>query len=257
VGACRGHWFNPSIAHHINQILSGNFEGLGSLVLSCGHIVVTKWNFAYCFLLCRKAHLPFGICLVQDSIKLFGWNLIVKAYDPKIIANLILDEAERENIGVTNLALQKLLYFTHGIYLTQKKTPLVSGYFEAWQFGPVHPAVYKSFKASGSSPIIHRASSKDPLTGNARPLGVVEDRFVISLVRHVLRSYGSMSPGRLVDLSHAKGSPWDYVVDKARTSVAFGLRITDDVIRERFKNHKVSVHAEPKAGEPYEDSPFT
>ncbi len=67
------------------------------------------------------------------------------AYDPRAIANLMLNEAERRGIRISNLALQKLLYFAQGIYLTQNKRPLVSGYFEAWKHGPMHPAVYRAF----------------------------------------------------------------------------------------------------------------
>ncbi|EPZ76727.1 hypothetical protein M798_03280 [Brucella melitensis ADMAS-G1] len=37
-------------------------------------------------------------------------------YDPRAIANLMLDEADRSGIQVTNLALQKLLYFAHSIF---------------------------------------------------------------------------------------------------------------------------------------------
>jgi hypothetical protein len=65
-----------------------------------------------------------------------------------------------------------------------------------------------------------------------------------------------MTPGRLVEISHASGAPWHFIVNKARTSTAFGLRIPDEVIVERFKFHKVSIGAEPKRGEPREDTPF-
>lgn len=180
----------------------------------------------------------------------------MRAFDPRAIANLLLDEADQRDITVTNLALQKLLYFAHGIYLTQNKRPLVSGYFEAWQYGPVHPAVYRAFKDAGSSRIRIRAQGRDPLTGRARELPTPTDHEVVDLVRHVLVSYGRMSPGRLVDLSHAKGSPWAFIADKARTNIAFGLRIPDNVIEERFRYHKMSVGEEPKAGEPEDDAPF-
>lgn len=176
--------------------------------------------------------------------------------DPRAIANLILDEADQGGIKITNLALQKLLYFAHGIFLIQTKKPLVSGYFEAWKYGPVHPSAYRAFKDAGSSPIIMRAVGKDPLTGHPRQIRSIDDHKIIALVRHVLHSYGTMSPGRLVDLSHAKNSPWDFVVDKSRTKVAFGLRITDNMIMDRFQHHKVSVGVEPRAGEPIDDTPF-
>lgn len=179
------------------------------------------------------------------------------AYDPRAIANLMLDIAEERGIKITNLALQKLLYFAHGIYLTKTKRPLVSGYFEAWQYGPVHPAVYRAFKGAGAEPIKIRAEAQDPLTGRKRSLPKPTDREVIDLVTDVMRSYGSLSPGRLVDLSHAKDSPWSAVVDKARTAVSIGLRISDSMILEKFQNHKVSIHARPRAGEPpSDDTPF-
>lgn len=178
-------------------------------------------------------------------------------HDPRAVANLMLDEADRRGLRITNLALQKLLYFAHGIYLTKEKCPLVSGYFEAWQYGPVHPAVYRAFKSSGSGPISTRAVAKDPLTGETRELSKPTDMVVIDLVSDVTKSYGHLSPGRLVDLSHAKDSPWSAVVDKARTEVAFGMRIPDNMILERFRHHKVAVGTLPRTGEPpSDDTPF-
>ncbi|MFK4532089.1 putative phage-associated protein [Bradyrhizobium ottawaense] len=55
---------------------------------------------------------------------------MTEVYDPRCIANLMLDESERIGQPLTNLALQKLLYFAHAIYLIEHRRPLVSGYFE-------------------------------------------------------------------------------------------------------------------------------
>jgi len=178
------------------------------------------------------------------------------AHDPRAIANLMLDEADRLGIKITHLSLQKLLYFAHGLHLMQTKSPLVSGYFEAWELGPVHPATYRAFKAAGSLPITFRATAQDLLTGERREIMKPDDAIITGLVQQVLNSYGRLSPGRLVDLSHAKNSPWSYVVDKARTDVALGLRITDANIMERFRHHKVSIGNEPRSGDPSEDTPF-
>ncbi|MBY5592054.1 SocA family protein [Rhizobium leguminosarum] len=177
-------------------------------------------------------------------------------YDPRAVANLMLDEADRLGIQLTNLSLQKLLYFAHGIYLMQTKTPLVSGYFEAWQYGPVHPSAYRAFKDAGSSAITFRATGQDILTGQPRAITTPSDVRLIGLLQQVLNSYGRMPTGRLVDLSHAKDSPWWYVVEKAKAEVAIGLRITDNLILERFRHHKMSVGAEPLSGDPNDDTPF-
>nr|WP_109464514.1 type II toxin-antitoxin system antitoxin SocA domain-containing protein [Albibacillus kandeliae] len=178
-------------------------------------------------------------------------------YDPRAIANLLLEIAEEEDVAVTHVALQKLIYFAHGTKLMQSRSPLVSGNFEAWQHGPVHPAVYSSFKSAGADAIRFRAVSRDALTGKETPLPTPEDGDVRSLIRQVLIAYGKMSPWLLVDISHAPGGPWATVKHKTGTAVAFGNRISDSVIIERFKHHKVSVGAPLRAGDPHEDSPLT
>lgn len=177
-------------------------------------------------------------------------------HDPRTVANTLLEEAEKQGIALTNIALQKLIYFAHGIYLIRNKKPLVSGYFEAWKYGPVHPVVYRAFSSAGSNPIRFRACKKDVLTGNKCDAGTEDHPDIRHLIREILLSYGRMSPGRLVEISHARNAPWDFIVDKSRTDVAFGLRIPDDVIIERFRNHKVSIGAEPSLGEPREDTPI-
>ena len=73
-------------------------------------------------------------------------------YDPRAVANLLLDLAGNDKLDVSNLALQKLLYFAHAHFLIRTGHPLVQGGFEAWTYGPVHPAVYQAFKSAGDSP---------------------------------------------------------------------------------------------------------
>ncbi len=178
-------------------------------------------------------------------------------YDPRSVANLMLDEAERNGIRVSHISLQKLLYFAHGLYLNATKSPLVTGYFEAWEYGPVHPAVYQAFKSAGGDPITFRVKGRDIMTGQVRDIAEPSDTRVRQHVQQVLLSYGRLSSGRLVEISHARRSPWDFIVDKSRTTVAFGLRIPDDVILERFKYHKIAVGDSPSSGEPSEDTPLT
>jgi uncharacterized phage-associated protein len=170
---------------------------------------------------------------------------------------MMLDVAGAAEITVSNLALQKLLYFTHARHLIETKRPLVTGYFEAWQYGPVHPAAYNAFRAAGDAPITFRAVRRNPLTGQETQLEAPRSATVAHVVRSVMQSYGRLTPGRLVEISHAKGAPWQFVVDEAHARIAFGLRINDNVIIERFKFHKISVGTVPMAGEPIEDTPFT
>ena len=177
-------------------------------------------------------------------------------YDPRAVANLLLDLAHEDGVAISNLALQKLLYFAHAHFLIRTDSPLVQGGFEAWTYGPVHPAVYQAFKTEGDRPITIRAQGRNVMTGEVRPLPLPTDPVVRRHLRDVLHAYGRLPPGRLVDISHAPKGPWAAVVTQARESIALGMRIPDSVIRERFKYHKVSVGSESRCGNPNEDTPF-
>jgi uncharacterized phage-associated protein len=157
---------------------------------------------------------------------------------------------------ISNLALQKLLYFAHGHFLIRTGTPLVQGAFEAWTYGPVHPAVYQAFKCEADRPIKMRAVARNVMTGATLPIALPDNAEVRRQLRDVLRSYGHLSPGRLVDITHAPKGPWATVVNKAKTSVALGLRIPDTVTLECFKHQKVSVGPHTRSGEPNEDTPL-
>lgn len=180
-------------------------------------------------------------------------------YDPRAVANLLLDLAAKDDDGpvpISNLALQKLLYFAHGHFLIRTGKPLVQGAFEAWKYGPVHPAVYQAFKAEAGHPIQARAVARNIMTGATTPIVLPDDPDVRRTLKDVLRSYGHLSSGRLVDISHAKNGPWWTTVNKAETSVALGLRIQDSVTLECFKFQKVTVGAYSRVGEPSEDTPL-
>lgn len=180
-------------------------------------------------------------------------------YDPRAVANLLLDLADREDEGpvpISNLVLQKLLYFAHGHFLIRSGSPLVSGAFEAWTYGPVHPAVYREFKCQGNRPIEIRAVGRSVVTGQTHQLSAPDNQAVRRLLREVIRAYGHLSPGQLIDISHAPKGPWDTVVNKAKTSVALGLRIPDSVTVSCFKHQKITVRSESRIGEPDEDTPL-
>ena len=55
--------------------------------------------------------------------------------------------------GITNLKLQKILYFAQANYLANFGRPLFDDDIEAWQYGPVVSGIYHAFKHFGSGPI--------------------------------------------------------------------------------------------------------
>jgi uncharacterized phage-associated protein len=175
--------------------------------------------------------------------------------DPRSVANLIILTAKERRKKITNLSLQKILYFVHGRYLIEEGQPLLKGSFEAWQYGPVSLAVYEAFKHLGSQGIETLAERRDIRTGETEPVPLPSDPELCQKIVDLSFPYLSLSAGRLVDLSHARGSPWDRVTRGDHGERHFGLRITNETIEQYFRFHKIAISADPVAGEPNEESP--
>ncbi|MDR2615555.1 MAG: DUF4065 domain-containing protein [Oscillospiraceae bacterium] len=99
----------------------------------------------------------------------------------------------------TNMRLNKLLYFAQGHALERFGKPLFAADFEAWDFGPVVPEIYRKYKCCGDNPIAATDDGFDP--------GVLPPE-VQDLLAEVSVRYENLSTSALVKLSHRKGSPW-------------------------------------------------
>ena len=154
-------------------------------------------------------------------------------YDVRSVANLVLDFASRENTKVTNITINKIVFFLHGWYLAKNNAPLVTAKIEAWNYGPVFRELYWEFKDFGAEPITARAMRRNPATA-ARE--VCADKFNLAdleFLRPLIEKYLGFSAGKLVELSHEIGAPWDQVFNHAGESNP-GMRISDEIIREFF-----------------------
>jgi uncharacterized phage-associated protein len=157
-------------------------------------------------------------------------------YDARDVANFILDSADRRDLPVTNLALQKLLYFAHGWFFAMFEEPLIRNKFEAWQFGPVQRMLYDQFKSFKDGPITGtRATYIDPETGDQVYRVPDIDPNHAAIIEQVLDQYSGYSAGQLVEESHAEDGPWEYVWQQAEDVVFPGMRIPDSMILEHFK----------------------
>jgi uncharacterized phage-associated protein len=178
-------------------------------------------------------------------------------FDARGVANLLLDMGDQRGRAFTNLVLQKLLYFAHARCLVATGKPLMTGYFEAWRYGPVHPAVYQSFRDARDEIIRFRAHRTDLLSGQQSIVSPPDSPLAHEHVEFVVDTYARLPVSRLVEISHAPEAPWHYVVARANKQITLGLRIPDKVIIERFKRHKVAVGGASDLGESIEDTPFT
>ena len=113
------------------------------------------------------------------------------------VAIYIINWCLDHNVPITNLKLQKLLYFVQGEYSRVKGTRMIADDFYAWQLGPVVPNVYAEYSIFSSSAL---PSQKQSISFDH------EDRCVIDAI---LQKYARYTTWNLVELSHQQ-DPWKY-----------------------------------------------
>jgi len=144
-------------------------------------------------------------------------------YSALTIAKWFIAWAEAEDEELSNLKLQKLLYYAQGHYLVQHGHPLFTEQIQAWSHGPVVPQVYYEFKDSGSSSI-HLPDS-DPFEWENVDPGTAE------FLSKVWNTFGGFSAGRLRNMTHEE-RPWQ---DHWRDG-EIGTQIPREEIREFFSH---------------------
>lgn len=154
-------------------------------------------------------------------------------YDGRAVANFLLDFCDRSGLAITNLALQKIVYFCHVWSLIELDRPLIRHKFEAWEYGPVLPYLYREFRTFDRTPISARARQLDSQDGNYRVVEYDFDSQTESLLLRVAAFYARLRASDLVQLSHAEGSPWHKVWNHGgRTNP--GMKIDNESIVEFY-----------------------
>ena len=151
----------------------------------------------------QLTHLP-GACTVAPVMH------NPASMQAKTIAKWFIDRANSEFVddngvaeGITNLKLQKLLYFAQAASLSIRGETLFDDAIEAWKFGPVVPSVYHALKERGNSVIPNGAVNDDTIIPSE----------IAVLLEDVWNIYGKFSAFELVNMSHAH-KPWKDVFMK-------------------------------------------
>ena len=76
-------------------------------------------------------------------------------YNVLDVCRYVINYSNEKYYGISNLKLQKILYFIQAYFLTNTKdnSPCFREKIEAWDFGPVVPEAYHEYKEYGSSDI--------------------------------------------------------------------------------------------------------
>jgi uncharacterized phage-associated protein len=154
-------------------------------------------------------------------------------YDPREVANFVLDVADQIGCKTTNLALNKIVYFLHGIYLARTNKALIEAKIEAWEYGPVFREIYHSFKGFGDGPILKKASFRDYASGMVCEYSSKLNADEREMLEPLAESYLRIRAGKLVDMSHVEDGPW-HAAWYHEGRVNPGMEITNDAIRVHF-----------------------
>lgn len=129
----------------------------------------------------------------------------------KQVASYFIEQSSNlpEN-DLTNLKLQKILFYGQAEALKNTDAPLFAEDIEAWKYGPVVPVAYDWLKGCGAYPI----TTFDIVTSTD---GITED--IKTFLSNVWQKYSKYSAGYLVDKTHEDGSPWKKTYSDSQNSV--------------------------------------
>jgi len=118
-------------------------------------------------------------------------------YKPLDIAAYIVRLSEKIGEPITNMKLQKLIYYVFAWYAVEKGEKLFDEPILAWKYGPVITSVYEVYKDFGADVI------KGVKDGKPQDL----DSFTKSLIEEVFTIYGGKTAIELMNLTHSE-APW-------------------------------------------------
>ncbi|MGK7927344.1 MAG: Panacea domain-containing protein [Spirulina sp.] len=136
---------------------------------------------------------------------------------------LALADDENDSSGelISNLKLQKLLYYAQGLHLALFDRPLFPEKIESWTYGPVIPEIYRYYKEYGSGSLPF-PKDFDYSKFNDKIKDVLEE---------VYRVYGQFSAWKLRNLAHN---------EPPSKNTPTGSVISLDSLKEHFKTQLVS-----------------
>lgn len=123
-------------------------------------------------------------------------------YTAMEIAKYAINKRYQEKKPISNLQLQKILYFLQLIFAVSHKKLLFDDEFEAWPYGPVIESVYRKFSDCGGFPIQQKFAIN------------IKDEDTRQFLDAGIDFLAEKSPWDLVRISHADGSPWDKIYNR-------------------------------------------
>ena len=122
------------------------------------------------------------------------------------VTNSILRRAQEENVTISQMKLQKLLYFLYKEYLQRTDKPLFSERFEPWTYGPVVSDVYWAYKDRKAQDI--RRILMPDTDGKTRMVDRKANYDFANVFDDVWNRYKDYTGIQLSELSHCLDGAW-------------------------------------------------
>jgi uncharacterized phage-associated protein len=153
-------------------------------------------------------------------------------YDPISIANYFIKKSWERGTELTPMKLVKLVYIAHGWHLGITQQPLLTEVPQAWQYGPVVPMVYHSFKRYGNKQVTQLYST---ITTDGPVSPIVNDASINLLLDKVWDIYSRYNGVQLSALTHQPNTPWDIVWNQQGGKHKQGAIIPNNIIAAHYK----------------------
>ena len=132
-------------------------------------------------------------------------------YSVRGLANWVLDYADELGLNITNMALNKLVFFAFEQILLRQRAIITEAKIEAWEHGPVFREIYHDFKRFGDKPITKRSDFYSVDTGKVEIASLAMEKSIEDFLRSALKPLIHLSAARLREISHEAGSAWHRV----------------------------------------------
>lgn len=132
---------------------------------------------------------------------------------PLDVANTFLEKGKSENIEITPMKLQKLIYILYKEYLQLTQERLFEEKFETWKYGPVLRSVYETFKKYRSN---HISSFYFIKERQYQTIDLPIGSQIRQVFDEVWETYKHFEGIYLSELTHGRDNAWSRAVENKR-----------------------------------------
>ncbi len=221
----------PHAERFANEVLQSNYgigksvEVVGERFFDClilnGFVAVFGSSISICFDLKNYVTIVLELnFMTQIAIK-------SKGVSPHQVAGFFIAFANEHGDVLTNLKLQKLVYYAQAWNLANFDVALFEEDFEAWIHGPVLPSLYKLYRSDGATGAVPIA--EDIKLAEVKKKMADDDFKFLEMVAKVYMKYAAYE----LEMMTHKEAPWV----EARGDIPVDVRSTNVISKESMRSY--------------------